>query len=377
MKPLETERLLLRKFTTDDFDAVHSYVSVFENIIYMLWGPNTAQQTQAFINIAISKAAEVPCTNYQYAAVLKANNQLIGGCDLAVSGDEAEIGWILHRDFWNQGFGTEMGKAMLELGFNELSLHRIIAHCDAENQASYRVMEKIGMRREGLFLEGRPAHKLSNNKFSDELSYAILKGEWETGKEIAYYKTLSCVFDDFIELLELSEQPELAKLSEQPVLSELPVLPALSELPKFSDDKISLVCIAKHAAIPEKKYVPSYDFAICKGSEKVGEINLRIGYSGYGPDSSSLYYGGQIGYNVDEKHRGKGYAGRACRLLIPVAKAHGMTKLLITNDHTNTASRRVCEKLGAHFLRVARLPEWTDPYKKGRRFSNIFEWSVE
>lgn len=347
MKTLETERLILRKFTLDDFAAVHGYASVSENIVYIVWGPNTAEQTQTFINMAISEAEKTPCTNYQYAGVLKDTGNLVGACNLALSGEEAEIGWILHRDYWKHGFGTEMGKALLELGFDELRLHRIIAHCNAENYGSYRVMEKIGMRREGLFLNSRSAHKLSDKKYGDELSYAMLKDEWETQKEIAYYTALPCVFNDF------------------------------TELPKLSDDAIHLVCTAKNPAIPEKKYVPGYDFAICIGSEKIGEINLRIGYAGYGPDSSSLYYGGQIGYNVNEKYRGNGYAGRACRLLLPVARAHGMTKLLITNNHTNNASRRVCEKLGARFLRVARLPEWTELYKEGQRFSNIFEWSVE
>jgi tagatose 1,6-diphosphate aldolase len=208
-------------------------------------------------------------------------------------------------------------------------------------------MEKIGMRREGLFIDGRPAHKQSDRKYGDELSYAILKDEWETSKDIAYYKTMPFIFDDFI------------------------------ELPELSDGVIHLVCTAKKPANPEKKYCPAYDFVICKGSEKVGEINLRIGYSGFGPDESSLYYGGQIGYNMDEKYRGNGYAGSACRLLLLVAKTHGMTKLLITNNVTNAASRRVCEKLGLQFIRTVRLPEWTDMYKEGSRFNNIYEWSVE
>ena len=348
MKTLETERLILRKFMEDDFTAVHSYASCAENVVYMVWGPNSEDQTRAFINMAIKNANEYPCTNYQFAAILKNTNKLIGACNLArIRSDEAEIGWILHRDYWKQGYGTEMGKAILKFGFGELPLRRVFAFCDDENIGSYRVMEKIGMRREGLYMEGRPAHKLSDKKYSDELSYAILKDEWKTGIEIAYYKTLPVVFDDFI------------------------------DIPELSDGVIHLVCTSKRQAIPEKKYVPAYDFAICKGSEKVGEINLRVGYSGFGPDESSLYYGGQIGYGVDEKHRGNGYAVRACRLLLPVAKAHKMIKLLITNNVTNTASRRVCEKLDAKFVRTVRLPEWTDMYKNGSRFNNIYEWSVE
>lgn len=339
MKTLETERLILRKFEQGDFASVHSYAGFAENIPYMAWGPNSEAQTHAFINMAISKAEENPCVDYQYAAVMKDTHMLIGGCNLFLSGMEAEIGWILHRDSWKQGYGTEMGRALLEFGFDELNLHRIIARCDAENYGSYRVMEKIGMRREGLFIECREANKLSDQTYGDEFSYAILKDEWETQKEIAYYNTLPCVFDDFM------------------------------ELPALSDGVISLVCTAKQPAVPEKQYVPCYDFIICKDNKKIGEINLRIGYT------DRLYYGGQIGYDVVEIHRGKGYAARACHLVLPLAKAHGMRKLLITNSYDNIASMRVCEKLGARLLRAARVPEWHDLYKDGQRFVNIFEWS--
>lgn len=183
MKQIETERLILRKFTEDDFDAVHSYAGCSENIKYMIWGPNTELQTQEFINNAINEAERQPCTNYQYAAVLKQTGKLIGACNLAICGDEAEIGWILHKNYWKHGYGTEMGKAMLELGFDKCRLHRIIAHCDVENYGSYRVMENIGMRREGLFIEGRPAYKGSDKKYSDEISYAILREEWERSHE--------------------------------------------------------------------------------------------------------------------------------------------------------------------------------------------------
>lgn len=341
MKTLETERLILRTFKEDDLAAVHSYASCPENILYMEWGPNTREQTLAFINWSITQAGDDPCKNYQYAAVMKDTDTLIGACNLAISGDEAEIGWILHRDYWKQGYGPEMGKALLKLGFEDLSLHRILAHCAAENYGSFRVMEKIGMRREGLFIEGRSAHKLSDKKYGDELSYAMLKEEWEIQKEIAYYNALPCVFNDFI------------------------------DVPDLSDGVIYLVCTAKKPAIPDKKWVPGYDFAVCKNGERIGEINLRIGYT------DGLYYGGQIGYGIDEKHRGNGYAVRACRLLATVAKAHGMRKLLITNNQPNTASKRVCEKLGARFVRVARIPQWHDLYKEGHRFENIFEWSVE
>ncbi len=340
MKTLYTERLILRKFAKDDLDAVQEYAGNPENVIFMLWGPNSEELTRAFIETAISAAEKTPCTYYQFAIILKSSNALIGACHISLTADAGELGWILHRDYWKQGLGTEMGEELLRFAFEELGLRRVLGHCDADNTGSFRLMEKIGMRREGLFIEARPAHKQSSRRYSDELSYAILKDDWDARKEIAYYNALPFYFNGFI------------------------------ELPDLADGEIRLVCVNKVDADPEKNWVPVYKFAICIGSERIGGIDLRIGYT------ESLYYGGQIGYNVNEPRRGNGYAGRACRLLAPVAKAHGMTKLLITNNYTNTASRRVCEKLGARFVRLVRIPEWHDLYKAGQRYENIFEWDV-
>jgi len=165
--------------------------------------------------------------------------------------------------------------------------------------------------------------------------------QWKTIQEIAYYNSLPVIFDGFV------------------------------DIPGLSDGEIELYCAAKNPAIPEKRWVPSYTFEIRREGSRVGEIYFRVGYS------DSLYYSGQIGYVVDEQHRGHGYAGKACRLLVPVIRAHGMKKVLITNAPTNIASRRTCEKLGARFVRKARLPEWHDRYKEGLRYMNIFEWSIE
>ncbi len=177
------------------------------------------------------------------------------------------------------------------------------------------------------------------DKFINELAEEYPK--WKILQEIAYYNSMPVEFKDFI------------------------------DVPVLNDGEIELVCVAKKPAIPEKKWVPGYDFEIRQNNRRVGEINLRIGYT------DGLYYGGQIGYGVDEPHRGHGYAEKACRLLIPVIRAHGMKKVLITNNHTNAASRRTCEKLGARFIRVAPIPEWHDLYKDGQRFENIFEWNIE
>jgi len=340
MKPIETDRLILRKFEESDFEAVHSYASNAENTTYTLFGPNSEEDTRNFIGLVILATSDDPITDYAYAVVLKETGQLIGSCDLHINGNESEVGWILHKDHWGKGYATEMGRAMLKLGFEEHKLRRIMARCDDENIDSVRVMEKLGMRREGLFLECRATRAGSAKPYRDELVYAILNYEWDVQKEVAYYNALPFRFEGF------------------------------TDVPVLTDGEISLVCIEKSQADPEKDYVPAYNFAVCKGGEKIGGVGLRLEYN------HKLYYYGQIGYNIDEAHRGNNYAVRACKLMIPVAKAHGMTKLLITNNYTNEASRRVCEKLGARLVRLVRLPEWTSLYKEGQRYVNIYEWSI-
>lgn len=189
MNSYETKRLILRPYVESDFEAVHSYSSCYENIEYMLWGPNEEKDTRAFISFAIKKANENPCRDYQFAVELKEKGILIGGCSITLINDnQAEIGWVLHRDFWKHGYGTEIGEFLICFGFEELKLHRIIATCASENYGSYRVMENNGMRREGCFLKARVPNKMSNEKWCDEYSYAIIKEEYiKFAKDIKQY----------------------------------------------------------------------------------------------------------------------------------------------------------------------------------------------
>ena len=178
MTVLTTDRLLLRPFVPEDVPAVHRYASNADNVIYMAWGPNDEAATRAFVDAAIAADQADPCPDHNFAVVLSATGELIGGCNIAVRGDEGELGWILSSDFWREGLASEAGGALLRFGFQVLGLRRIIAICDAENIGSYRVMEKIGMRREGLFLQARPAHKGATHPYGDTLVYAILRDEW-------------------------------------------------------------------------------------------------------------------------------------------------------------------------------------------------------
>jgi tagatose 1,6-diphosphate aldolase len=93
-----------------------------------------------------------------------------------------------------------------------------------------------------------------------------------------------------------------------------------------------------------------------------GTIGLRIGTT----RDLELYYG-HVGYNVFPPARGNRYAARACRLVLPVARAHGIKHLWITCNPDNHASRRTCERIGAALIDVVAIPPGHSLYLRGER----------
>jgi len=167
---LETTRLQLRPLTPGDYNAVHSWASNPENTRYMAWGPNSEDDTRAFLSIARS--------GFDFAVILKDAGTIIGSCGVYPDSDNdtGELGWILHRDYWKHGYGTELCGELIRYGFTDLKLRRIQAPCAAVNYGSYRVMERNGMRREALHKKAFWAR--IDKEWVDELKYAILDEEF-------------------------------------------------------------------------------------------------------------------------------------------------------------------------------------------------------
>jgi len=181
MASLETDRLTLREFKERDWQAVHAYASDPEVVRHVEWGPNTEEDTRAFIQRALAQQQEQPRSNYGFAVVLKKQDLLIGACGIRISNPDQREGWIgyvFNRRFWGQGYATEAARALVAFGFDQLDLHRIFATCDPANVASARVLEKTGMRCEGHLRE----HKWQKGRWRDSLLYAILDHEWECMK---------------------------------------------------------------------------------------------------------------------------------------------------------------------------------------------------
>jgi [ribosomal protein S5]-alanine N-acetyltransferase len=170
---LVTERLLLREFKEEDFPEVQEYASDPEVVRYMPWGPNSEQDTRDFIRKAITEKNDFPRMAYDIVLINRTDNRLMGACGMYIrntANKEGEIGWVLNRRFWNRGYVSEAARSIVAFGFKELKLHRIFATCDPANTGSYRVMEKIGMRREGYLRD----HKLMKGTWRDSLIYSIL-----------------------------------------------------------------------------------------------------------------------------------------------------------------------------------------------------------
>jgi RimJ/RimL family protein N-acetyltransferase len=167
---LVTSRLVLREYERDDFAAVHRFASDPEAVTFVTWGPNTEDETRGFLDGWLAERAEVHRTGYTLA-VTKAGGTPFGSVGLYREGPHhAELGFAVSRDRWGQGYATEAARAILDFGFAELGLRRIYATCRPENVGSSRVLEKIGMSREGRLRD----HVLIRGDWRDSLLYAAV-----------------------------------------------------------------------------------------------------------------------------------------------------------------------------------------------------------
>lgn len=120
----------------------------------------------------------------------------------------------------------------------------------------------------------------------------------------------------------------------------------------FSDEEIELVLSGEDVRDPEYGIDDGFTFYIypAKTRDYAGYVSLRLGESG------GLYYLGHIGYRIEEKYRGHGYAEKACRLLLPFLQRLNLESVVITNNVENIASRKTCENLGCVLERIAPVP---------------------
>ena len=176
---LESARLWLRPFQDSDLETFLAYRNDPLVAQYQSW--NVPYPRESGVQFFEQLKAAHPNTQgewYQVALELKSTGELIGDvafCTLVYDDRQALMGYSLARPFWHAGYAFEAVTCLLRYLFEERTLHRVIAECDVENVASWKLLEKLGFRREAHLVE----NILFKGKYGSEYHYALLGREWQ------------------------------------------------------------------------------------------------------------------------------------------------------------------------------------------------------
>ncbi|WP_252503863.1 GNAT family N-acetyltransferase [Sporosarcina sp. Marseille-Q4943] len=174
---LKSERVILREMEENDWKGVHKYASQEKVCQYQPWGPNSEQESEGFVKQVIKDAKKEPRSRFMFAVIDKESGEMIGAGEINIrdfSNRVGEIAYIVNPQYWGKGYATDLAKLLIAYGFNDLKLHRIFATCDPRNIGSSRVLEKVGLIKEGRMRE----NLLLKDGWRDSLLYSILEHEF-------------------------------------------------------------------------------------------------------------------------------------------------------------------------------------------------------
>jgi len=333
---IETERLILRRFTLSDANEVFREWASYENATkYLSWEKHSSISETKTLLLDRTAAYERD-DFYCWGIQLKNEGILIGSISSKIRDERSKItnaGYVIGERFWNQGYASEALQAVRDYMFYDVKINRIEAIHSVYNPVSGKVMQKAGMIKEGRLRHG---FTTGAGERQDVDLYGLVKEDHE--------KSYEPEIKDFLDLGEL----------------------------RLSAYSLSLKCTDYFEGDEKRNLVPSYMFNITEKNSGMifGEISLRLGFN------ENLYYGGHIGYTVNEGFRNMGVATAACEIILDLVRAHKFKKIIITNNYTNKASRRVCEKTGGKLVRIAKLPGWHDLYIEGQRYVSVYEIEI-
>lgn len=172
---IATPRLLLRRFAPDDWQDLHAYLSDPEVVRYEPYAPFTEAQSRE----EVFRRAADPAF---WAVCLRDDGTVIGNLYLAEREFGAwELGYVFNARFQGHGYATESARALLDHAFGALGARRIVANCNPDNGSSWRLLERLGLRREG-HLRQNISFKTDATGASvwvDTYEYAMLAWEWK------------------------------------------------------------------------------------------------------------------------------------------------------------------------------------------------------
>lgn len=179
---LETDRLIIRRFQLEDWMDLYDYLSREEVVRFEPY--NVFSEEECVKEAA--RRTEMECF---LAVCLKETEKLVGNIYFQQEGPKEfltwELGYVFNLDFWGKGYATESCRRIMDFAFADLYTRRITAMCNTKNERSWKLLERLGMRREGHFIKN--VHfKFDENKnplWNDSYAYAILAEEWILRKE--------------------------------------------------------------------------------------------------------------------------------------------------------------------------------------------------
>lgn len=175
MESYQSKRLVIHEVSINDLAAIHHLHSCPEVDEYNTLGiPKDIEETREYLLPLIEAQESSPRKSFFWKVVLMNSGKFIGIAGMKLSADKFKSGEIYYKilpNHWNRGYATELGRLLVKIGFENFQLHRVEAGVATDNGASIRVLEKIGMTREGLHRKILPIR----GEWQDNYHYAIVE----------------------------------------------------------------------------------------------------------------------------------------------------------------------------------------------------------
>jgi RimJ/RimL family protein N-acetyltransferase len=176
--PILTSRLTLRAYRLDDHEPLSDMNGRPDVARYLYSDVLTPEESRTVLERKMTETTfGAQDDKLSLAVTRNEDDAFVGGVILRMVDEAsrgAEIGFIFHPDYHGHGYAREAARALLDLAFGPLGLHRVIGQCDARNHASARLMQRLGMRQEAHFI----SNELVKGEWCDQLDFAVLETEW-------------------------------------------------------------------------------------------------------------------------------------------------------------------------------------------------------
>lgn len=174
--PLSVGGMAIRRIGSADSQDLYEYLSDPNVARYQFWEPYTADRVAELIECQSGVRVGDPGVPLVLAAELE--GRVIGDCQVTIHSlddRQAEIGFAFHPQFTGRGLATRAVSAVLGFAFSRLGMHRVVSCTDVRNERSWKLMERVGMRREAHFLHD----SFTKGEWVDDYVYALLEHEWQ------------------------------------------------------------------------------------------------------------------------------------------------------------------------------------------------------